>query len=106
VIVTDPKTIANAAAKWPDLRFADTVEKVVAELVVLLTEWREYVALDPTEFAAACAGASHAGRSQRLGCGALAGRGVDLPRPRAPMKRNLTEDERGEKELGGWLNAP
>ena len=49
VTVTDPKAIENAAAKWPDLRFAATVEEAArgAELVLLLTEWEEYVALDP-----------------------------------------------------------
>ncbi len=54
VTVTDPQAIENAAAKWPDLRFADTVEETVAgsEVVLLLTEWPEYVALDPKELAA------------------------------------------------------
>ena len=49
VVVTDPKAIANAAAKWPDLHFVEDVEAAVkgAELVVLLTEWPEYVAIDP-----------------------------------------------------------
>ncbi|MFB9673158.1 UDP-glucose dehydrogenase family protein [Microlunatus capsulatus] len=49
VVVTDPQAIANASAKWPDLVFAETVEETVrgAELVLLLTEWPEYVALDP-----------------------------------------------------------
>jgi UDPglucose 6-dehydrogenase len=49
VVVTDPQAIANASAKWPDLVFAETVEEAVrgAELVLLLTEWPEYVRLDP-----------------------------------------------------------
>ncbi len=49
VRVTDPKAIGNASRKWPDLRFAETVEEAVedAELVLVLTEWREYVELDP-----------------------------------------------------------
>ena len=51
VVVTDPKAIENAAAKWPDLHFVETVEEAVAdaELVLLLTEWKQYVSLDPTE---------------------------------------------------------
>jgi UDPglucose 6-dehydrogenase len=51
VVVTDPQAIANASAKWPDLKFADTVAEAVAgaELVLVLTEWAEYVALDPVE---------------------------------------------------------
>ena len=49
VVVTDPQAIANAAAKWPDLHFADDVEEAVAgaELVLLLTEWPEYVGHRP-----------------------------------------------------------
>jgi UDPglucose 6-dehydrogenase len=51
VVVTDPRAIENARAKWPDLKFAETAEEAVAdvELVLLLTEWAEYVALDPHE---------------------------------------------------------
>jgi UDPglucose 6-dehydrogenase len=50
VVVTDPKAIANAAKKWPDLEFADTAEEAMAgaELVLVLTEWPEYTSLDPT----------------------------------------------------------
>ncbi|MBY9074983.1 UDP-glucose/GDP-mannose dehydrogenase family protein [Nocardioides sp. WL0053] len=49
VVVTDPQAIPNARRKWPDLKFADSAEKAVegAELVLLLTEWPEYVGLDP-----------------------------------------------------------
>ena len=49
VRVTDPRAIDNARKKWPDLKFAATVEEAVAgaELVLVLTEWAEYVALDP-----------------------------------------------------------
>src|SRR5690349_2496954 len=51
VVVTDPKAIPNAAKKWPDLQFADTVEEAIvgAELVLVLTEWPEYVGIDPVE---------------------------------------------------------
>ena len=51
VVVTDPKAIANAAKKWPDLQFADTAKEAMAgaELVLVLTEWPEYVELDPAE---------------------------------------------------------
>ncbi|QIG44670.1 UDP-glucose/GDP-mannose dehydrogenase family protein [Nocardioides anomalus] len=49
VTVTDPQAIDNARKKWPDLTYAETVEDAVrdAEAVLLLTEWPEYVALDP-----------------------------------------------------------
>ncbi len=51
VVVTDPKAIDNAAAKWPDLHFVETVEEAVrgADLVLMLTEWKQYVSLDPVE---------------------------------------------------------
>ncbi|WP_375431237.1 UDP-glucose dehydrogenase family protein [uncultured Friedmanniella sp.] len=51
VVVTDPQAIANASAKWPDLVFAETADEAVrgAELVLLLTEWPEYIALDPVQ---------------------------------------------------------
>ncbi len=53
VTVTDPSAVDNARKKWPDLTFADTVEEALqgAELVLLGTEWPEYVALDPQEVA-------------------------------------------------------
>jgi len=49
VVVTDPKAINNAAAKWPDLKFVETVEEAVcgAELTLLLTEWKQYLTLEP-----------------------------------------------------------
>ena len=51
VVVTDPEAIPNAAKKWPDLQFADTAPEAMrgAELVLVLTEWPEYVAIDPAE---------------------------------------------------------
>ncbi|QNN53972.1 UDP-glucose dehydrogenase family protein [Nocardioides mesophilus] len=49
VRVTDPRAIENARKKWPDLTFVETVEEAVAdaEVVLLLTEWREYLDLEP-----------------------------------------------------------
>jgi UDPglucose 6-dehydrogenase len=49
VTVTDPRAIDNAQKKWPELAFEPSVEDAVrdAETVLLLTEWPEYVALDP-----------------------------------------------------------
>jgi UDPglucose 6-dehydrogenase len=49
VTVTDPWAIDNARKKWPELAYAETVDAAVrgAEVVLLLTEWPEYVALDP-----------------------------------------------------------
>ncbi|MEQ6901062.1 UDP-glucose/GDP-mannose dehydrogenase family protein [Nocardioides sp. YIM 152588] len=49
VTVTDPKAIDNAAKRWPDLVFVTAVEDAVAgaEVVLVATEWPEYVGLDP-----------------------------------------------------------
>ncbi|CAN5418922.1 UDP-glucose/GDP-mannose dehydrogenase family protein [soil metagenome] len=53
VTVTDPWAVDNAQKKWPDLRFAVSHEEALqgAELVLLGTEWPEYVALDPAVIA-------------------------------------------------------
>ncbi|WP_166136613.1 UDP-glucose dehydrogenase family protein [Nocardioides ochotonae] len=54
VVVTDPQAIDNARRRWPDLKYAFTAEEAAtgADLVLLLTEWREYVDLDPHELGA------------------------------------------------------
>ncbi len=51
VVVTDPRAIANASKKWPDLQFVETAAQALAgaELVLVLTEWPEYVSIDPAE---------------------------------------------------------
>lgn len=51
VTVTDPAALGNARKRYPDLRYRETVAETVdeAELVLLLTEWPEYVQLDPAE---------------------------------------------------------
>ncbi len=49
VSVTDPQAIDNARKRWPELSFETSVADAVAgvEVVLLLTEWPEYVGLDP-----------------------------------------------------------
>ena len=51
VTVTDPQAIPNARRTYPDLQFVEDLNEAVtgAELVLLLTEWPEYVSLDPKE---------------------------------------------------------
>jgi UDPglucose 6-dehydrogenase len=53
VSVTDPRALDHARKKWPELTLAATVEEAVrgAEVVLLLTEWPEYVGLDPVRLA-------------------------------------------------------
>lgn len=52
VKVTDPQAIPNARKVWPDLAFVATPQEAAAgaDVVVLLTEWREYRDLDPESF--------------------------------------------------------
>ena len=54
VTVTDPQALDNARKKWPELNCVEKVSDAVrdAEVVLLLTEWPEYVALDPSDLAA------------------------------------------------------
>ena len=54
VVVTDPHAIENARRKAPHLKFAHSADEAVegADVVLLLTEWREYRDLDPHVFGA------------------------------------------------------
>ncbi len=89
VVVTDPKAVANAARRWPDLAFAETPQEAVdgAEVVLLLTEWPEYVDPRPGRAARRCRRAAHHRRPQLSRPGPVAGGGVDLPGARTPLSR-------------------
>jgi UDPglucose 6-dehydrogenase len=54
VTVFDPQAIENARRLWPTLAYADDVEEACrdADLVMILTEWRQFVSLDPEKLAA------------------------------------------------------
>jgi UDPglucose 6-dehydrogenase len=49
VVLTDPAAVDNARRSWPQLHYADDAEQacVGADVVLLLTEWRQYRDLDP-----------------------------------------------------------
>lgn len=49
VTVTDPQALVNSRRAYPDLRYVASVTEAVdgADIVMLLTEWDEYVRLDP-----------------------------------------------------------
>ncbi len=53
VVVHDPKAIENARKRFPKLGFAVSVEECVkdSDLILHLTEWREYRELDPKALA-------------------------------------------------------
>jgi UDPglucose 6-dehydrogenase len=54
VVVYDPAAMANAKRIHPELDYADTLQDAVtgADVVLLLTEWAEFVQADPTELGA------------------------------------------------------
>jgi len=54
VTVTDPKALANAARRFPELHYEPATESALtrADALLLLTEWQEYCDLDPYEAAA------------------------------------------------------
>ena len=51
VNVYDPKANANAKAAFPTLSYVDSIQQAMAgaNLTLLLTEWQEFVAIDPGE---------------------------------------------------------
>ena len=53
VVVHDPKAIENARKRFPKLGFAESVQECVkdSDLILHLTEWREYRELDPSSLA-------------------------------------------------------
>ena len=53
VVVHDPKAIENARKRFPKLGFAASVEECVkdSDLILHLTEWREYREIDPKTLA-------------------------------------------------------
>ncbi|WP_291038579.1 UDP-glucose/GDP-mannose dehydrogenase family protein [Herbiconiux sp.] len=53
VLAYDPEAMANSARLHPQLNFADSVEVALqdADVVVVVTEWKEFRALDPARVA-------------------------------------------------------
>jgi UDPglucose 6-dehydrogenase len=54
VVVYDPQAVANARRLHPELRYAAALSDAVrgADVVLLLTEWNEFKAMDPAAVAA------------------------------------------------------
>lgn len=54
VLCHDPRAMANARQRFPELTYADSLEEAVrdSDLVMVLTEWGEYRDLDPEALAA------------------------------------------------------
>ena len=59
VVATDPKGIENARARHPQLDYVENLEEALrgADLVILVTEWPEYIGLDPAATRESVAGA-------------------------------------------------
>lgn len=51
VIVNDPRALESAALKFPELTYSESITETLrgAELTMLLTEWGQYRALEPSE---------------------------------------------------------
>ncbi len=60
VHATDPKAIENARRRVPELRYHESWRETVAgaDVVVLVTEWAEFVGIDPVEAARLAPGAT------------------------------------------------
>ncbi|MGK9149425.1 UDP-glucose/GDP-mannose dehydrogenase family protein [Plantibacter flavus] len=58
VLAYDPEAVANAARLHPQLKFADSAEAAVAEadIVVVVTEWKQFRELDPVSVGELVAG--------------------------------------------------
>ena len=54
VIIHDPKAIENAKSRFPSLAFAEEVDATIhgAEMILHLTEWKQYRELDPIKLKA------------------------------------------------------
>jgi UDPglucose 6-dehydrogenase len=50
VIIHDPKAVENAKSRFPELKFTTHLDDALsgAEMILHLTEWREYREIDPT----------------------------------------------------------
>lgn len=53
VVATDPKAVANSAKRFPELSYAESPTEAAhnADAVMVLTEWPEYVNIEPEELA-------------------------------------------------------
>lgn len=57
VVATDPEAVSNSKIKHPQLTFGNTAEALDgADIVVVLTEWKEYRALNPVDVASTANG--------------------------------------------------
>ncbi|KQQ03915.1 MULTISPECIES: UDP-glucose dehydrogenase family protein [unclassified Rathayibacter] len=57
VVATDPEAIANAQRKYPDISYTTDVDEALAgaDAVVVVTEWKQFRAIDPVAVGAAVA---------------------------------------------------
>ena len=72
VTVYDPKGMDNARRLFPTLGYADSALDAVrgADVVLHLTEWREFRELDPAALGEVATQPDHPGRPERAGPGA------------------------------------
>jgi UDPglucose 6-dehydrogenase len=88
ISVHDPVAMANAARSYPDFRYADSVHEAAqdAEVVLHLTEWADYRAIDPAAVAEIVAQRVLIDARSALDAGAWHAAGWSVYRPGQPPK--------------------
>jgi UDPglucose 6-dehydrogenase len=88
VSVHDPVAMPNAKRTYPDFRYADTVHTAArdAQVVLHLTEWSDYRAIDPAAFAEVVAQKVLIDARSALDAGAWNAAGWDVYRPGQPAR--------------------
>jgi UDPglucose 6-dehydrogenase len=111
VVVTDPQGIDNARKRHPQLLYSEVTEEAVrhADLVVLVTEWPEYVALDPVHVKDIARGSTIIDGRNTLDADAwkaagwrYVGSGPELRRPAGRAPRGVRPAGRSEAEGPAW----
>jgi hypothetical protein len=94
VSMHDPVAMPNAAKKRPDLRYASLVSEAAdgADLVLHLTEWSDYRAIDPAALAEIVGQPVMIDARCALDAGLWREAGRPRPRPRPAMKLRTTLD--------------
>jgi UDPglucose 6-dehydrogenase len=88
VTVHDPVAMANAARSYPDFRYADSVHEVAAaaDVVLHLTEWADYRAIDPAAIGEVVAQKALVDGRSALDADAWHAAGWTVYRPGQPVK--------------------
>ena len=100
VNVYDPKAMENSQRLFPTLNYSTSAVEACdrADAVLVLTEWREFVELEPDELAAVVR-QRHCRRPQLPGFGEVAGGGLGISRRRSSVITPLMEGEQVKRHV-------